>query len=797
MFVNDRKIIISVGSSRKATSWPAQEMYWSEFTEKLKQPVRTQESFAEYMALKKPQQDELKDVGGFVGGSLKGGRRKNENAGERHLITLDADNIAGGSTQAVLKAVDDLGCAYVVYSTRKHEGADPRLRIIFPLDVPCSPDEYEPIARKAASFIGMGIFDPTTFEAVRLMYWPSTSRDGEYIYSYADKLFLSKDGMLKQYQNWTNVTEWPEVPGAAKLRERSLKKQGNPLEKTGIVGAFCKTYDVPTAIEQFLSGEYEACDDGRYTYTEGSTVGGAVLYDNGNFLYSHHATDPAGGKLCNAFDLVRLHKFGEQDIEAKPDTPVTKLPSFKAMCELAISIQEVRLVKIQEEFGDTAAEINDTGWLTELELGGNGKPTKSAKNILLILENDIRIKGKFVYDLFSLRIRVMGGVPWSNAETPRDMTDTDEAGLRVFLETEYHITDKERIGDSLRVFLEKHAIHSVRDYFSSLEWDGQSRLDTLFIDYLGAEDNCYTRAVARKAFCAAVARIYKPGTKFDNMVVIIGLQGIGKSTFLFIIGREWYFDSLKLQDMRDKTASEKTQGYVLMELSELDGMRKMESETVKSYLSKTEDIYRPAYGKMTIRVPRQCIFIGTSNTREFLKDETGDRRFWPVDCDVQPATKSVFEQLKSEVDQIWAEAVMRWSIGEPLYLNGEALERAKQEQEEHRYIDPRTGMITAFIEKPIPVDWYSWDMDKRLYHDSTLYTGELMERKQICAAEIWVECFKMPLRDMRQNNTREINTILKKLPGWVAGRPIFGADYGQQRGYVKSQIGFDSLKCLN
>ena len=243
MFVNDRKIRISVGTSRKATSWHRQELLWSDFVQRISRPERTGETFAEYKGLTKARQDELKDVGGFVGGELNGEARRNENAGNRHLVTLDADNIIPGGTQAVLNAVEALGCSYAVYSTRKHEGAAPRLRIILPLDVACTADEYEPIARKVAAFLGIQIFDPTTFEPVRLMYWPSCSADSEYVFLYGDKPFLSKDGVLRLYQNWRNVTEWPEVPGAAKLRDRSAKKQGNPLEKQGVVGAFCRAYD--------------------------------------------------------------------------------------------------------------------------------------------------------------------------------------------------------------------------------------------------------------------------------------------------------------------------------------------------------------------------------------------------------------------------------------------------------------------------------------------------------------------------------------------------------------------------
>ena len=169
----DRQVKVSIGNSRKSTLWPESTMLWSEFVARLAKPERTSETFAEYKALPKPKQEELKDVGGFVGGTLQGSRRKNESAGVRYLVTLDADTIEPGGTQRVINRVSSLGCAYAIYSTRKHEGALPRLRIIVPLDKECGPEEYEAIARKLADFIDINIFDPTTFEPVRLMNWPS------------------------------------------------------------------------------------------------------------------------------------------------------------------------------------------------------------------------------------------------------------------------------------------------------------------------------------------------------------------------------------------------------------------------------------------------------------------------------------------------------------------------------------------------------------------------------------------------------------------------------------------------
>lgn len=804
--LHDRKIKIAVANSRKATDWVTQELLWSAMVQKLSAPVRTIDTLAEYKSFPKSKQDELKDVGGFVGGELKEGKRRNGYALNRSIITLDADSIAPGGTQAVINAVESLGCGYAIYSTRKHEGAAPRLRILLPIDEACTPDEYEPIARKIASFLNMDIFDPTTFEPVRLMYWPSACSDSEYVFVYGDKPFLSKDGMLCLYTDWRNVQEWPEVPGAAKLRDRSAKKQGNPLEKQGVIGAFCKTYDIPAAVDKFLSDVYEPCLGDRFTYIEGSTVGGAVLYDNGNFLFSHHATDPAGGKLCNAFDLVRLHLFQDKDNEAKPDTPVTQLPSFKAMCEYAMNDTEVskivsieRYERAQADFTNNAevsVEVDkaDMEWLGRLKCSSQtGLPNKTIDNVLIILENDPKLKGHFYHDEFGNRAVVIAQLPWENRKNEkryrqRAWTDEDDAGLRHYIEKVYTITGKERIYDAVAVYATARKRHKLKEYIEALKWDGVQRLDSLLVDYFGTEDTEYSRMIIRKTLTAAVARVMNPGVKFDNMLILSGPQGIGKSTFFSMLGRDWYSDSLSTFEGKD--ASELIQGYWIIEAGELTGFNKSEMNAVKQFLSKKTDIYRAPYGRRTGEFPRSCIIVGTTNDKEFLKDRTGNRRFWPVDLGKQQITKDVFKQLPEEVDQIWAEAFMRYRIGEKLYLDGAVAEEAMKQQEDHKESNPKEGIIKEFLDKKVPKDWYQ----KSSYDRRTFCLAEfkaedesrLIVRDRICAAEIWVECFRGDLKMMRRSDVAELNGILSGIEGWEPVTLIrIGGEYGRQRGYKK------------
>lgn len=789
---HNKELSITIGGSRKETNWKPQRIMWQEFVERLRTPVESEETQEEYKRLTKAQQDDLKDVGGFVGGLLNGSRRKSGSVKSRCLITLDMDSIPAGGTEDVLKRVNGLECAFVVYSTRKHEGAAPRLRVILPTDRELVPDEYEPIARKIASLIGISQCDPTTFQCERFMYWPSCCRGAEYVFQCGDKPFLSADGVLSMYQDWRDSREWAEVPGIEKRIERNLKRQQDPTEKTGIIGAFCRVYDVPAVIGKYLQDVYEPCEGGRYTYAAGSTSAGAVLYEDGKFLYSNHATDPASGKLLNAFDLVRVHRFGELDEEAKPDTPSTKLPSYSNMREFAFEDSLVKKEYLKNTFPESGG--SGTGWLDALELDSKGNPAKTAKNIMLILEHDPRLKGCFQKDVFARQTFVLRETPWKQEKSKRELADEDLAGLRIFLESEYRITGAYKIQDAFDSFIDQTAIHSVREYIKGLKWDGVKRIDTAFIDFLGADDTPYIRKSARKIFCAGIARIFAPGIKFDYLPALIGAQGIGKSTFIRIMGKGWYSESLKISDMKDKTAAEKLLGSWVIEISEMDGMNTTKADTLKSFLSAQQDKYRPAYGRETVTNKRQCIIIGTSNEREFLKDDTGNRRFWPIDVGKNTPAKSVFTELPEVIDQMWAEAYVLWVLGEPLYPDAEMAEEAEREQEAHRHEDPRKGIIEEFLKLPVPVGWYSMNSITRLSYLSNpkIYTGETMARDKICALEIWVECFHRAKADMTQKDTRQINGILSEIlkgkPEWIWDNLRFGADYGRQRGYSKRSM---------
>jgi len=806
----NRELTISTAGNRHSTNWQNQTIWWSELVEQLRIARRGTETLAEYLALPKRQQDDLKDIGGFVGGALSGPRRKASAVTGRDLITLDLDTIPPFATDDVLRRIEGLGCAYVVYSTRKHSPDRPRLRLIVPTDRTMQPDEYEPIARKLAEMIGIEMCDPTTFQVTRLMYWPSCCADSQYIYHYGDKPFLSADGMLALYADWRDWTQWPQVPGADAQHVRLAAKQGDPHTKPGVVGAFCRQYDVLTAIETFLPGVYTPTEDSaRWTYAAGSTTGGAVVYDDGKFLYSHHATDPCSGRLVNAFDLVRLHKFGDLDDEAAPGTPTNRLPSYSAMVAFALqdagvaaAMQAERYERAVEAFqssapaggllraGEQPAE-QSTDWIRLLELSPTtGRPAKTPYNILTLLRHDPAVAGKIYRDTFAERIMGRGPLPWArraNTHGTFVWDDSDDNGLGLYVDRVLGFSSERPLRMALSEIAEANAINPVAAYLNGLTWDGVPRLDTIYIDYFGAEDCAFVRAVARKALVAAVARAMVGKVKFDYMTVLYSQQqGIGKSTLFRKLGKEWFTDSIK--SFEGKEAEELIQGKWIVEIAELQAFNRVDINRIKQFLSKEDDQYREAYGRNVKNQIRRAVFFGTTNDHEYLHDPTGNRRFWPIDARPEKATKNVFRDLTEyEVDQIWAEAVARWREGETLYLSPELEAEAERRRQEHMVRDPLEGIIEEFLERPVPVDWLKWDLERRLIYwgGGMQYSGPLVRRDRVCAAEIWRECLGERKAIPRQDAAR-INAVLTKIPGWRrAGVIRIGANYGSQKGFVR------------
>ena len=795
---HDIELEIATADSRKAVRWKNERTTWQELVNRLSRTQRTEETVKEYFGYPKDKQDAIKDVGGFVGGHLRDGKRKKGHVGPRTVLTLDADY---GS----LELWDSFvlwECAGCLYTTHKHRPEAPRFRLCAPLSRPVDPDEYEALGRIIASGLDIDAFDDTTYQAGRMMYWPSTSKDGEFVFRYTDAPVMDVDTILAELPNWRDPTTWPASSRSRETVSRGTGgKAEDPDEKDGIIGAFCRAYPMHEALAEFLGDVYAPCEEmgeNRYSLIGGTTAGGLVIYDD-KFAYSHHSTDAVCGKLCNAFDLVRLHKFGDLDNEAGPGVAPTRLLSFKAMGEFAGSLGPVKreIVRarrnMKDDYDELEAEARTKAgqgdWTEGLEAEGRpGRIKNTIGNGVLILDNDERLAARFGFNEFEYRETAIAPLPWDKpgGKYPRPLSDSDDAQLRLYLEREYGITNKGQIADALAVVVRRNSYHPVREYLDGLSWDGTERLDTLFIDLFGAKDSAYTRAVTRKAFTGAVARIYSPGCKFDYVLVLIGDQGRGKSTALSKMGKEWFSDSMP--GLTGKEALEGVQGNWIIELGELAGLRRADVDAVKHFVSKREDRFRVAYGKRVEHFARRCVFFGTTNEEDFLRDVTGNRRFWPVDFKGKTGRLSVWKYLKGDtVDQLWAEAKFRYEAGEPLYLENDEIERAASEiQDKHLERDDRGGLVREYLERPLPEAWTGWSLsERRAWLLDKGNVGTVM-RNRVCVMEVWAEALGREPAAITRRDSYEISRIMKSERGWTpTSRSVRFPLYGVQKEYMR------------
>lgn len=785
-----KEIIIAVGAHANSTNWRNQKTTWEAFAEKLSKTTRTSEKLEEYMRMEKKEKARIKDVGGYVGGHVKGGRRKLVNIAFRTLLTLDVDFVDGDFWADFQFTFDSL--AAVVHATHTHTEASPRLRLIIPLSRRASVDEYEAVARRVAAILGINQFDPTTFEPQRLMYWPSTPSDLEYYFESQEGEALDVDSMLASYVDWHDVTEWPSNDRAEKKMRSEIKKLGDPREKKGMIGMFCRKYDIHDAIATFLDRAYESVNDSRYTYVGGSTAGGLVVYDD-VFAFSHHSTDPCAGKLVNAYDLVRIHLYGHQD-EGEGDEKRSNASMLSMLQEdedLLVSNFEERLQSAREDFENVEDDQNgeevDVMWAKDLEVLKTGEYASTAKNIACILKNDPNLKGGFAYNEFDNRRYLKRSVPWRRIDGEDLFKDVDYSGVRAYLETLYNIVSAGKIEDGLALAFNAQTFNPVRDYLDELEWDGTPRIESLLIDYFGADDTVYTREAIKKTLTAAVARIYEPGIKFDLVLTLVGEQGEGKSRFFDILGGRWFSDTFAT--VSGKEAFEQLQGSWIIEIAELSGLKKAEVETTKHFISKREDRFRPAYARVVETYKRMCVFVATTNSRDFLRDPSGNRRFMPVDVVSARIAKSVHApEFAIQVPQIWAEAKALYLAGEKLYLSPESEILANEERVLHSEIDERRGLIDHYLDVLLPANWSEMDTFARRGFLSGDIEGKegKYRRDTVCIAEVWCECLGREKEDMSRYNTKEVNDIMRSMQDWsyIKAAKTF-KQYGKQRYYLR------------
>ena len=656
-----RPLAIAYGNNRQAKNWTNKSITFEELKERLKVTIRTPESAEEYAKFNKAKRDTVKDHGGFVAGALKGGRRKIDTVEIRSMVALDGDRI----DKAFLENYE-MNAPYtsLLYTTHSSTEDHPRVRLVYPLTRDVTPEEFVAVSRYLEDMLGIDYFDECSYQPNQLMYWPSTPSNGVYVFKDVEKEWLNPDDILSAHPEWTDPTRLPTSSRESRANTTRTAEVKDPLGKDGTVGLFNRTYFlINRAIEKFLSDVYEPTDnENRYHYIQSSSMAGVEIIEEGKFAYSHHAKDPAYLKLCNAFDLVRIHRFGDDDSKK----------FFNAMCELAMEDDEVKRLAMEEKLLEAETEFtgSDSDWMTRLKYQPRtGLLENSVYNLNLILNNDPDFQN-FAFNELANRIQITGPLPWERPEGNVFWREADTAQLKSIIDIRYLAFSSRNHDVAFTKAADDRHFHPVRDYLNSLpEWDGVKRVEDLFIKYLQAEDTEYVRTVTRKTFAAAVARVYVPGIKFDCVPVLDGDQGIGKSTIVKdLVSPEYYSETLSLTDMDDKSGAEKLQGFWAVEIGELAGMKKADIEKVKAFLSTCDDKYRPSYGRVVESHPRQCIIIATVNgERGYLRDITGNRRFWIIKLH-QKKQKKTWNFTPGFRAQFWAEAKEIWKAGEKVVL---------------------------------------------------------------------------------------------------------------------------------
>ncbi|MDE6679703.1 MAG: toprim domain-containing protein [Ruminococcus sp.] len=415
------------------------------------------------------------------------------------------------------------------------------------------------------------------------------------------------------------------------------------------------------------------------------------------------------------------------------------------------------------------------------------KSDNAVKNSLTNLEtiflNDPKYKGKIEFNELT-QMRTLDRKDW------RDVT---ENRIKLYLEKEYSLyTSIDSINQVCSIIADDNSYHPIKEYLEAVQWDGIHRIKSVFTDFLGATDNIYTQSVAMVTFIGAVARIFEAGVKFDTCTVLVGRQGTGKSKFIgkIAVKPEWFTDGVTTFDGKD--FYESIQGKWIIELGEGTAFQKSIKERSKQAIASQQDFYRKPYGRNPEQRPRQCVFLGTTNNYDFLKDETGDRRYYPIDVNIAKATKSIDKDFTSEfVAQLWAEAFHLYKNGHSFYIqDSQVLALAEQEQRKHFDESPLQSDIYNFLEIPITKTWYTESLDVRRIHIRNCQEGNTSagayKRDKISVKEIVCELFEYALNQpIDRRMSLEIARTLTSLGWHKTGKTEWIQPYGATKVYYR------------
>lgn len=763
---------IALGLKRSNTTTKQYRWEWGQIVERLRNVQYTEETAEQYKNLSKAQKVEAKDVGFFIGGMCT--KRK---VIYRQLLVLDVDDATSGTLDKLRSWLN--GHAYIIHSTHSSTPEDPRYRIVAPLSRNVLADEYGGIMRILHDKFELPL-DVATFDFNRIMFLPSVPKDVEYFFESSNGEPLDVAELLDRSDDWRDLSD-VAVPEKVRVQD--------PKFKGGIIGAFCAKVSIREAIETYLSDVWQPTRGGRYTLIGATTHGGGIIYED-KYLYSNHSSDPYLGRCHNAYDAVRLYKFGEgKQGEA----------GMAALCEsLGIRADSGKSHRLTIDAMD---DEEAKSILSErLTTDKNGNLEKSLMNAEAILRYDPEIRSIFSYDLFSEMPVLKRTPPWrtfdiktesedcKNIQTYAEMTDVDESYLRLYFEEKYSFDARAVLTDALNITEHKNSFHPVRDYLNNLEWDGVKRLEKIFIDCFGVEDSRYAREVGMKFFVGAVRRVFIPASKMDYIPVLVSEEGLGKSKFVRRMAKLWGSDTFYTFN-GSKEAYEQLRGVWIMEIPELNGVQNKSANGRKAFVTKGEDRYRAAYLKYTKTYKRQCVFIASSNDVIFLDDPSEDgRRWWGLMCNKDNIKISVHDDAFLDlVDQYWAEAVHYYLQGVLPILSEEAEHEARSLRQTHKAEDVEMGALIDYLEMPVPDDWKEKTVfERRQYWNNprTMWSGK--PRDYVCTPEVAREFFEFERGELGTKVGRRVADAIRRTGLFIqTGEKRRFGEYGNTLAWVR------------
>lgn len=770
MIDNDRTFAIAYGKNRTALHWKQSAVTWGEIRAWMNDPV------------------DHKDTTGYVLGTLRpttrvhsknhdpctGIHRVKDGVESRSVLALDIDSPSPDFLDRM-----DLTFPYaaIMHTTYSSAPDAPRYRLLIPTDRAMAPDEYIVAAKQVMSTLGESQFDSGSDQPERFMYKPAAQERSWFHFWEYDGEVAQVSHLLRDFDPDLSTKTFPPP----------TKTKRNPFEIEGVIGAFNRAYEDWDLLISTYELPYEKVSEDRYHLVgSASEAGMGPMAGATGFMYSHHTSDPAYGRTCSAFDLVRLHRFGELDEGEPRQTPVNKLPSQTAMLDLASIDPRVTAEMVGVDFDAVMSdEIDDSSWKLKLRRAPrSGKFVDCIQNWDLVVDNDPLFQ-KLYFNEMSLSPELSESPPWRQVtKHSHVVSNVDRWEFVHYIEREYGIAaSRARIDALIDTKAGRQTMNPVREYLEGLTWDGTPRVEECLP---GVEPTDWTRRVARMVLAAAVARIYDPGCKWDHTLVLFGLEGLGKSWWIDRLARG-YTASLGRLDNKDTLLTLQRSWIVVAD--EGHSLRKDDQDIQKEFLTRTADVFRMPYDRETVVHPRHCVIWSTTNDETFLRRQEGNRRFLIVQC----ANSVDFDSMTDYyVDQLWAEAVHLYQAGEPLFFRGEEKEKASAERERFVEEDSLVGVIQEYLDQKVPVDWWDKSPDLRQQwrsdHAQGFEPDGIMEIDRVCSRQIWVEAMgqRMP---PRRTDLLDITNALRQIPGWEAVPDLARIPgYGPQRTFIRKDL---------